>query len=104
MGAATPGDGAIVDVYWRPGCPFCASLRRGLRRRGVRVRLHNIWVDPDAAAVVRAATGGDETVPTVVVDGRALVNPSARTVAALIGSGARAGSGSSWRRRVRSDR
>jgi glutaredoxin-like protein len=74
----------VVDVYWRPGCPFCASLRRGLRRRGVTARWHDIWADPDAAEVVRRATGGDETVPTVVVDGQALVNPSARTVAQLV--------------------
>lgn len=74
----------VVDVYWRPGCPFCASLRRGLRRRGVTARWHDIWADPDAAEVVRRATGGDETVPTVVVGGQALVNPSARTVAQLV--------------------
>ena len=24
-----------VTVYWRPGCPFCSSLRRGLRRAGL---------------------------------------------------------------------
>lgn len=80
MGADDP----TVDVYWRPGCPFCASLRRGLRRRGITARWHDIWEDPEAAAVVRSATGGDETVPTVVVQGRALVNPSARTVARLV--------------------
>lgn len=87
MTAPMGPDGPTVDVYWRPGCPFCASLRRGLRRRGVNARWHDIWEDPEAAAVVRAATGGDETVPTVVVGGRALVNPSARTVARLVRPG-----------------
>lgn len=38
----------------------------------------NIWRDPDAAAYVRSVAGGDETVPTVTVAGRALVNPSKR--------------------------
>lgn len=37
---------------------------------------HDIWASPDAAARVRAATGGDEIVPTVIVGTRALVNPS----------------------------
>jgi hypothetical protein len=40
----------------------------------------NIWDDPEAAAVVRQVTGGAETVPTVVVGGRAMVNPSPRAV------------------------
>ncbi|WP_407663748.1 glutaredoxin domain-containing protein [Mycobacterium shottsii] len=35
-----------VVVYWRPGCPFCWRLRRGLRRRGLPTREINIWTDP----------------------------------------------------------
>ena len=73
-----------LDVYWRPGCPFCSSLKRSLKRRKVPMRLHNIWEDPDAAAVVRAAADGNETVPTVVIGGQALVNPTPQAVEALI--------------------
>ena len=69
-----------VELMWRPGCPFCGSLRRGLRRAGVAPLEHDIWSSPDAAARVREATGGDETVPTVFVGDRALVNPSVRQV------------------------
>lgn len=69
-----------VEVMWRPGCPFCGSLRRGLRRAGVATLEHDIWSSADAAARVREATGGDETVPTVFVGDRALVNPSVRQV------------------------
>ncbi len=65
-----------VEFYWRPGCPFCIALRRRLRRRGIPVAPVNIWEDPDAAARVRDATGGDETVPTVFIGQRSLVNPS----------------------------
>lgn len=82
MGAAGFVDG--VEVLWRPGCPFCVNLRRGLRRRGVTMTDIDIWEDPDAAARVRAVTGGDETVPTVFVGSRALVNPSVRAVVAAI--------------------
>lgn len=78
---ATPD---ALDVYWRPGCPFCSSLKRSLKRRKVPVRMHNIWEDPDAAAVVRSAARGNETVPTVVIGGRALVNPTPQAVEALI--------------------
>jgi hypothetical protein len=38
----------------------------------------NIWRDPDAAAFVRSVADGNETVPTVTVAGRAMVNPSKR--------------------------
>ncbi|OQO92970.1 glutaredoxin domain-containing protein [Saccharomonospora piscinae] len=65
-----------IEFYWRPGCPFCAILRGRLRESGLPVREVNIWEDSDAAARVRAATGGDEIVPTVFLGERALVNPS----------------------------
>ena len=73
-----------LDVYWRPGCPFCSSLKRSLKRRGVPMRFHNIWEDARAADVVRAAAGGNETVPTVAIGGRALVNPTPQAVERLL--------------------
>lgn len=73
-----------VEFYWRPGCPFCFALRRPLRRSGLPVREVNIWDDHQAASRVRAATGGDETVPTVFIGRHALVNPSFRQVQAAV--------------------
>ncbi|MEW2810135.1 glutaredoxin domain-containing protein [Streptomyces massasporeus] len=67
-------DGRPV-VYWRPGCQFCLRLRLRLGRDARRVHWVDIWRDPAGAAVVRAANQGDETVPTVVVAGRAHTNP-----------------------------
>jgi mycoredoxin len=78
-GAAT----ATVDVYWRPGCGFCAALFRGLRQAGLPFREIDIWEDPEAAAFVRAHARGNETVPTVDVAGTVLVNPPAGRVVAL---------------------
>ena len=75
----TPGSD-LVTVYWRPGCPYCAALRRGLRRAGLPTAEVNIWADPEAAGIVRSIAGGNETVPTVVVAGTGLVNPKVRTV------------------------
>ncbi|MCB1004112.1 MAG: NrdH-redoxin [Acidimicrobiales bacterium] len=74
-----------ITVYWRPGCPFCMALRVGLARAGVDTTRVNIWKDPAAAAVVRGAADGNETVPTVEVGGRYLVNPSTRQVLAAAG-------------------
>ncbi|MFI2645336.1 glutaredoxin domain-containing protein [Streptomyces sp. NPDC018610] len=67
-------DGRPV-VFWRPGCTYCIRLRVRLGRSARRLHWVDIWRDPDGAAVVRAANGGDETVPTVVVAGRPHVNP-----------------------------
>ena len=82
----SPTANAQVTVYWRPGCPFCAMLRAGLRRHDVQYTEVNIWDDPEAAAFVRSVARGNETVPTVTVGTVSLVNPSAREVAALVGA------------------
>lgn len=73
-----------IDLYWRPGCGFCSSLRRGLDKAGIERVEHDIWSDPDAAAVVRSVANGDETVPTVVIGDVGLVNPRAREVVATL--------------------
>ncbi len=54
----------VVQVYWRPGCPYCRRLRRALTRRGIDAQWHNIWADDAARSFVRQANRGDETVPT----------------------------------------
>lgn len=73
-----------VTFYWRPGCGFCAHLHRELDKLDVPVDMHNIWEDPAAAAFVRSAANGNETVPTVVVGGASMVNPTpAQVMAAL---------------------
>ncbi len=69
-----------VHYYWRPGCPFCSMLRRGLDKAGIETVDHNIWADPADAAVVRAYANGNETVPTVVVGDVGFVNPTASQV------------------------
>ena len=79
---ADAGDRAeAVHFYWRPGCFYCTMLRRGLDKAGIETVDHNIWDDPDDAAVVRDFANGNETVPTVVVGGAGMVNPSAAQVA-----------------------
>ncbi|MHB1487749.1 MAG: glutaredoxin domain-containing protein [Acidimicrobiales bacterium] len=73
-----------VTVYWRPGCPYCARLRLGLRRIGLVTDEVNIWDNPEAAATVRAFAAGNETVPTVVVGNTGLVNPSVAAVMEVV--------------------
>ncbi|CAL9477889.1 glutaredoxin domain-containing protein [Streptomyces sp. enrichment culture] len=68
-------DGRPV-VFWRPGCTFCMRLRMRLGRRARRMYWVDIWRDAEGAALVRAVNDGNETVPTVLVAGRAYTNPA----------------------------
>ncbi|MEV6278548.1 glutaredoxin domain-containing protein [Nocardia sp. NPDC051832] len=72
-----------ITVYWRWGCPYCLRLAVRLRAAGIPFRKVPIR-DPEAAAAVRAITGGDEITPTVLVNGKALVNPSIDEVRAAL--------------------
>ena len=67
-----------IVIYWRPDCVFCRALLLRLKFTRLRYRKVDIRKDPDARAFVRSVADGNETVPTVVVAGRALVNPSKR--------------------------
>lgn len=73
-----------IEFYWRPGCPFCLMLQAELDASSLPVRAVNIWEDPDAAARVREVAGGNETVPTVFVGSRALVNPTMAELTDLV--------------------
>lgn len=71
-------DDGLPVVYWRPTCRYCLRLRFGLGRHARRAYWVDIWRDPAGAAQVRAFTGGDETVPTVVLEGQPFINPEPR--------------------------
>jgi glutaredoxin-like protein len=73
-----------ITMYWRPGCGFCAGLQRGLDDRGVPWEGINIWEDPEGAAYVRSANGGNELVPTVRVGDAVLSNPTPDQVLAAV--------------------
>ncbi|MFE6815376.1 glutaredoxin domain-containing protein [Streptomyces sp. NPDC057677] len=72
-------------VFWRPGCVFCLRLRVRLGRRARRMYWVDIWRDEEGAAVVRAANDGNETVPTVFIEGRPHVNPDPAWVREQLG-------------------
>jgi mycoredoxin len=80
-----PHTGVMADhtdivLYTRPGCPFCTMLRADLRANNFTWTELDIWQDPDAAAAVRAAANGNETVPTANIGDAWLVNPSIEQV------------------------
>ena len=55
---------------------FCMALKAGLRFAGIKTTKHNIWKNPADAARVRSVANGNETVPTVFIGDRGLVNPT----------------------------
>lgn len=80
-----------VAIYWRPGCPFCSMLDRGLGEDAARATWTNIWEDRDALAFVESLNDGNATVPTVVTSDEHFVAASPREVAATRGLIADAG-------------
>ncbi|MEO6629027.1 MAG: glutaredoxin domain-containing protein [Aquihabitans sp.] len=65
----------ILQVYWRPGCSACTSLRLALVDAGITASWLNIHQDPAAATWVRSVAGGNETVPTIAYGDRVIVAP-----------------------------
>lgn len=67
----------VVTMYSTVWCGYCRRLKSQLEREGIAFREVDIEDDPQAAALVMAVNGGNQTVPTVVFpDGSALTNPS----------------------------
>ncbi|MDJ1137236.1 glutaredoxin domain-containing protein [Streptomyces iconiensis] len=75
-----------VVLYWRPGCPYCMKMRLLLKFTRLRHTKVNIWKDSEAAAFVRSVADGNETVPTLTVAGRAMVNPSKKRLMEAVGT------------------
>jgi mycoredoxin len=68
---------STFTMYTTPWCGYCVRLKGQLDREGIRYELVDIEQQPDAAAVVEQANGGNQTVPTLVyADGTAMTNPS----------------------------
>lgn len=68
-------DSQRVVIFWRPGCVFCLRLRAALGPAARKATWLNIFSDASAAAFVRDHNAGNETVPTVILDGTVLTNP-----------------------------
>ena len=83
---------AQLTMYTTPWCGYCRNLKRQLAREGIEMTEIDIERDPSAAEYVMEVNGGNQTVPTVVVDapgGRTvLTNPSVRQVKEAMAVGA----------------
>ena len=67
----------LVTMYSTVWCGYCRRLKGQMDREGIAYQVIDIEDDPNAADIVMAVNGGNQTVPTVVFpDGSALTNPS----------------------------
>ncbi|WP_314218748.1 mycoredoxin [Streptomyces zaehneri] len=56
-----------VTMYSTTWCGYCQRLKKQLDREGIGYTEINIEQDPQSAAFVEKANGGNQTVPTVLV-------------------------------------
>lgn len=82
-----PGPAAELPiVYWRPGCPYCVTLKLRLRMARIPFEAVNIWRDSDAADLVKTHNGGNELVPMVQIGSTVLSNPGMGHIRRLLGT------------------
>ncbi|MEU9104705.1 mycoredoxin [Streptomyces sp. NPDC048255] len=60
-------DTGSVTMYSTTWCGYCRRLKSQLDREGIAYNEINIELDPESAAFVEKANGGNQTVPTVLV-------------------------------------
>ncbi|MFF9148120.1 glutaredoxin domain-containing protein [Streptomyces sp. NPDC014861] len=56
-----------VTMYSTEWCGYCRRLKGQMDREGIAYTEVNIELDPESAAFVEKANGGNQTVPTVLV-------------------------------------
>lgn len=63
------GPGHRLELYVSPTCPYCLEARRHYDAAGYPYQVYDAQNDPAHRAAMFAYTGGDPTVPAIVVDG-----------------------------------
>jgi len=61
--------GHQVEMYVSPDCPYCAQVRAHFDALGYPYAVHDAQNEPAQREAMFAYTGGDPTVPAIVVDG-----------------------------------
>lgn len=61
--------GATVDLYISPSCPYCAQALAYYEAAGVPHTVHDAQHDRAARQRMFSYTGGDPTVPAILING-----------------------------------
>ncbi|MFI5753743.1 glutaredoxin domain-containing protein [Streptomyces sp. NPDC051569] len=83
-----PGTVTMYSTTW---CGYCRRLKGQMDREGIGYTEINIEQDPESAAFVEKANGGNQTVPTVLVvpagggEAVTMTNPSLAQVKQALG-------------------
>jgi glutaredoxin 3 len=62
--------GARVELYISPSCPYCAQAMAHYDRTATPYIVHDAQNDRAQRKAMFAFTGGDPTVPAIVIDGQ----------------------------------
>jgi glutaredoxin 3 len=62
--------GSKLELYISPSCPYCQAAMQHYEEAGTAFTVHDAQHDSAARRAMFAYTGGDPTVPAIVVDGR----------------------------------
>ncbi|MFD4525967.1 mycoredoxin [Streptomyces sp. NPDC058470] len=81
-----PGTVTMYSTTW---CGYCRRLKSQMDREGITYEEINIEQDPQSAAFVEKANGGNQTVPTVLIvapsgNESIMTNPSLAQVKAAL--------------------
>lgn len=60
---------AVVEIYTKTGCPYCARAKALLEQKGVAYDEREIIGDPDARREMLGRANGRTTVPQIFIAG-----------------------------------
>ncbi len=79
-------EGPEITLYTRPWCGSVLRVKHFLDERGIPYAEIDITRDAEAARLVRSLNQGNESVPTVLINGRyAATEPTAAELTRLLG-------------------
>jgi glutaredoxin len=55
-----------VEIFTKPGCPYCAAAKEDFQRKGINFVEHNVKASRDALRRMVELNGGLPRVPTIV--------------------------------------
>ena len=62
-----------VEIFTKPGCPYCEAARDDFRRKGIQFDEYNVKASRDELRRMVELNGGLRRVPTIVQDGKVTV-------------------------------
>jgi glutaredoxin len=68
-----PSPSSPVEIFVKPGCPYCRALKRKLEHDQTPYVEHDVERDPRSLQRMLELNGGRRNVPTIIMGDEALV-------------------------------